>query len=277
MTVRGLLFEAERGTSRFLVEPGATVLVGRRPPMDGGAVRVRSILVSRRHLALVGHADGQVTVADAGSAGGFMLDDVRVPDGTPVAPGAVLRLGADVVYRARPFTGETLVTALGRGPLPIPVVGALARDVLGDLHRLHQAGEVHGAIGPHEILRGDDGRATLLVRGWRALDDDGSPVPGNPRYLAPETLDQGRLVPASDLYALGLVLYEAMAGRFPFADDSPQAMLGDKRFGGAPPWPPRWSTALQDFLLRFLLLHPEDRRDTGHALAMVDELWPRPQ
>ncbi len=113
--------------------------------------------------------------------------------------------------------GETLATRLGRHPLTVSQAIALGRSVLGALASAHDVGVVHGSLAPSRIYMGDP---IQLVGFGRALVVDPSAArPADPahavRYLSPEQagLVAGDVSAASDLYALGAVLYEAVAGR----------------------------------------------------------------
>jgi tRNA A-37 threonylcarbamoyl transferase component Bud32 len=124
--------------------------------------------------------------------------------------------------------GDTLADRLRRGPLTPAEATALGADLLAALEAAHEAGVVHRDIKPGNIfLR--DGRAVLAdfgiarvigaLQGSGTVGDDrirtaSSPatITGTPGYMAPEQL-QGECSPRTDLYAAGLVLYEAMTGR----------------------------------------------------------------
>jgi tRNA A-37 threonylcarbamoyl transferase component Bud32 len=124
--------------------------------------------------------------------------------------------------------GDTLADRLRRGPLTPAEATALGADLLAGLAAAHEAGVVHRDIKPGNIfLR--DGRAVLADFGIARVAganpapetvwDAGVPtaaapgtITGTPGYMAPEQL-QGECSPRTDLYAAGLVLYEAMTGR----------------------------------------------------------------
>jgi tRNA A-37 threonylcarbamoyl transferase component Bud32 len=113
---------------------------------------------------------------------------------------------------------ETLADRLGRGPLPPPDAVAMARDVLAALDATHRRGIVHRDVKPANIFL-LEGRAVLADFGIAkataapepALTADGKVV-GSPGYMAPEQVAGGDVTPATDLYAAGLVLYEALTG-----------------------------------------------------------------
>jgi serine/threonine protein kinase len=130
------------------------------------------------------------------------------------------------------LSGSTLHDALGHAPLPVTFVRAVAIDVLAALGAAHSAGIVHRDVKPGNVLASassgwkvaDFGIAKSLER----VDAGGSEAPdltlagqviGTPAYLSPERIRGGEATASADLYALGVVLYEALVGRRPFASD----------------------------------------------------------
>jgi serine/threonine protein kinase/tetratricopeptide (TPR) repeat protein len=115
--------------------------------------------------------------------------------------------------------GETLRQRLERGPLDGRDAFRLGRDLLAALDRIHAAGVIHRDVKPSNIFL-VDGRALLADFGIvhvegatdETLTSEGQ-GPGTPAYMSPEQAKGEAALPASDLYSLGLVLYEAMAGK----------------------------------------------------------------
>jgi serine/threonine-protein kinase len=128
--------------------------------------------------------------------------------------------------------GETLAERIARGPIDQRWLRQMAADVLGALAAAHAAGILHRDIKPANILISPDGRAKLSDFGIAKAVDAVSPfsppggdptasglVIGTPSYLAPERL-QGRPATAqSDVYSVGVVLYEALTGRKPIGTE----------------------------------------------------------
>ena len=115
--------------------------------------------------------------------------------------------------------GETLAERLSRGPLPAAQAVALARDLLSALAAAHALGVVHRDIKPANlflrggrVLLGDFGIARVREeQGGQGFTTPGELV-GTPRYMAPEQRDGGTATTRTDVYAVGLVLYETCTG-----------------------------------------------------------------
>lgn len=272
MKQEGLLFEALNGRSRFLVVPGQSVIIGRRPPCEPQNVRVLHSILSRKHARITADERG-FFVEDAESTGGTYINEERVSRPTPIGPGTRIKLTSSDIYEARSFSGESLWDVLRKGPLDFPVGYRMARDVLRALLPLHDMQMAHESLTPHEILCESNGSFTLIIQGWSVIDDSGA-ICCNPAYLAPETLKDLRVEPASDIYALGLILFEAFSGRRPYSVESPTINMMEKLHGAAPTWDPRWSAALKDWLLSMLLMFPKDRVTARRALEKLWELRP---
>jgi len=128
--------------------------------------------------------------------------------------------------------GRTLADRIAEGPLGPDEIRPLAVEVLAALAEAHGAGLVHRDIKPGNILLTADGHAKLADFGIAKSVQEASlaeltvtgQVLGTPAYLAPEQLDGAAATPRSDIYALGVVLYEALTGSKPFAGTTPMAM-----------------------------------------------------
>jgi len=114
---------------------------------------------------------------------------------------------------------ETLAERLRRGPLPPEEAVAVARDVLAALEAVHRSGIVHRDVKPGNIFLvegraviGDFGVAKVADEGTSPLTDAGKAM-GSPGYMAPEQMAGRDVTLATDLFAVGLVLYEALTGR----------------------------------------------------------------
>ncbi len=127
-------------------------------------------------------------------------------------------------YLAMPLLlGCTLASRLQTTPpLDLPVVAWIGRQVAQALDALHQAGWMHADVKPSNVFLSQTGHATLIDLGFaRTVDERGAvgdrPVLGTLNYMAPEVLysSAGGDI-RSDVYSLGVTLFEMLAGRLPF-------------------------------------------------------------
>ena len=127
--------------------------------------------------------------------------------------------------------GRSLANVLAEaGPLEPSQATAIAASVLAALGQAHAAGIVHRDVKPSNIMVSYGGTVKLLDFGIaRRLDDLAGEVTaageivGTPTYLAPEQIEGRPTSPATDVYAVGVVLFEMLAGVAPFNGDSPVA------------------------------------------------------
>jgi len=125
--------------------------------------------------------------------------------------------------------GRTLKQVIqAEGPLPPERAIAIAMQVLAGLRYAHEHGVVHRDVKPHNVLVGDDGRIKVTDFGIAHAGDpqmtEVGSIVGTAQYLSPEQA-RGRAVgPQTDIYSLGVVLYEMLAGRVPFEGDSSVAI-----------------------------------------------------
>jgi serine/threonine protein kinase len=139
----------------------------------------------------------------------------------------------DVVVEAgSPWTimqfvrGRSLAELLKSGPAPVETVATMAGQLLAAIRRAHHAGIVHRDVKPSNIMiDAEDGRALLTDFGIaKNIHDAGltktGTVIGSAPYMAPERHRGDSSNPASDLFSLGVTLFEAVEGYNPFATDS---------------------------------------------------------
>jgi tetratricopeptide (TPR) repeat protein len=182
------------------------------------------------------------------------------------------------LYFAMDFVeGGDLATRLRAGPFPPAAAAALVEKVAQGLAYAHAAGVLHRDLKPSNILL--DGDEPLLADfGLAAARESGgdltreSAVLGTPHYLAPEALLGGSaaMSVASDLYALGVVLYELLTGRTPHAGASPASLAGRIQQGEpAPPGrlQPGTPRDLETICLKCLERDPARRYTDAAALA----------
>jgi len=132
--------------------------------------------------------------------------------------------------------GATLEKRLEEGPLPIDEAVRLGAGIAGGLAAAHDAGVVHRDVKPSNIVvteprAGEDAQAVLmdfglaqLARESTKLTQEGSTI-GTAGYMSPEQAQGSDVDHRSDIWSFGVVLYEMVAGRSPFAGDYQQAIL----------------------------------------------------
>jgi hypothetical protein len=130
--------------------------------------------------------------------------------------------------------GRTLVEVLRReGPLDPPRAAGIAADVADALDAAHACGVVHRDVKPGNIMLTAGGDVRVMDFGIAlSLDADATvtrSAMGTPTYAAPEQADGGPVDGRTDVYALGVVLYELLTGRPPFEAKSPLAVLAMHR------------------------------------------------
>ncbi|MCA9541500.1 MAG: serine/threonine protein kinase, partial [Myxococcales bacterium] len=174
------------------------------------------------------------------------------------------------------------------GPLPIEMARTAAIHALRALKAAHAANVLHRDITPDALVldQRPDGSPFIRLTGFGLAkhlgDEEDDPtaitmtgqVVGNPAYMAPETIMQGILDPRTDLYALGVALYELTAGRRPFAGASLADMLAAHIQGRPEPldrYRPDAPVGFRAFIGRLLERNPEDRLQSAEeALAALE-------
>lgn len=124
--------------------------------------------------------------------------------------------------------GWTLREVLGQERLPIDEITRIGVDLAGVLAHVHGHGVVHGDLTPSSVLIGRDNRVRLTDFGGARPVDPARPDVADPAYLAPEQVRGEQTGPKVDVYALGLVLLEAVTGRVEYPGrgrDAEQARL----------------------------------------------------
>jgi serine/threonine protein kinase len=129
-------------------------------------------------------------------------------------------------YVSELVDGENLATRLRRGPCAPWYAAGVAEQVCRALARAHDQRVVHRDIKPANILIAQGGRVKIGDFGIARLaegstDGGAATIVGTPRYMAPEQARGRPTTPATDVYSVGVVLYEMLSGQPPFTDPSP--------------------------------------------------------
>ena len=187
----------------------------------------------------------------------------------------------DALYIVMQYVdGEDLKHLIAReGALPFARVREIAVQVLDGLRAIHGAGIIHRDIKPQNVVIGRDGIARLTDFGVAQVAEDaglttaGTTV-GTAAYMAPEQAQAGRITQATDLYAVGVMLYEMLTGFLPF--NAPTAMAIMLQHIQETPVPPsqrlpgrgipRW---MDGVVMQALAKRPADRFASADAMKQV--------
>jgi eukaryotic-like serine/threonine-protein kinase len=162
---------------------------------------------------------------------------------------------------------------VARGPLPIPDAIAATRQVLAALRFAHRKGVVHRDIKPHNVMADADGRLKVtdfgIARAGVSQMTEAGSIIGTAQYLSPEQARGAPVDQRSDLYSVGVVLYEMLTGTTPFSGESPVEIA--MKHLSDPPRPPSVERPdippdLDMIVLRALAKNPDDRFQTAEEM-----------
>ena len=181
-------------------------------------------------------------------------------------------------YIVMPFIeGGTLKERLGHGPIPEFELLGYVRQMADALDYAHGQGIVHRDVKPANVLLDKRGHLHLADFGVaKALTDtekltEAGGFVGTPEYAAPEQ-GLGHADARSDLYSLVIILYEMLAGRVPFSDGTPFAVLRQHQTATLPLAPlrgatPGWPQSVERVVQKALAKNPNDRYQSGRQFV----------
>lgn len=201
-----------------------------------------------RHAALVNH-EGIASVFDYGEENG----------------------SAYLVMELVP--GEALSTIIERdGPLSADKTLDIVAQTASALQAAHAAGLVHRDIKPGNLLITPDGRVKITDFGIARIADQvpltaTGQVMGTVQYLSPEQASGHAASPATDIYSLGIVAYECLAGKRPFTGESQVAIAMAQINEQPPPLPATVPIPVQNLVMAMIAKKPADRPSSAATVA----------
>jgi serine/threonine protein kinase len=186
-------------------------------------------------------------------------------------------------HRGRPFIvmerldGGTLADEIARGPLSEARVRLIGVQVLDALAAAHKQGVLHRDVKPSNVMIAPDGSVRVADFGIAKSEfaTDGTTtgtVVGTLGYMPPERLQGEPASAASDCYAVGILLYESLAGRRPYVGDNPVAVLTQVQRGDPPPLSglrPDVTETLPQAITRAMAVVPSQRFASAAEFAEV--------
>ncbi len=181
----------------------------------------------------------------------------------------------ETYYIAMEFLdGRTLKELIvSRGAAPVNVAIEYARQILSALRFAHRHGIVHRDIKPHNVMVDGEGRVKVtdfgIARAGTSQMTEAGSIVGTAQYLSPEQARGGEVDPRSDLYSLGIVLYELLTGKTPFDGETP-VEIAMKHLSTAPKPPsalrPDVPPELDMVVMRALAKNPDDRYQSADEM-----------
>jgi hypothetical protein len=243
----------------------------------GRAVALKA--VSSRHIGDAGRRERLRREARAAAA----------LTGSGIATVYALEEIGDHLYIASEYVpGETLREELWRGALPIARAIDTAIAIARALATAHARGVVHRDLKPENVMRTRAGEVKVLDFGLARFDDDADgqgplttdgAVLGTPAYMSPEQIRGGAIDGRSDLFSLGVMIYELVAGTNPFKGTTPASTIArileidppPLSATGDAPWPGASIGALDEVIRTCLRKSPDARYQSASELVQALE------
>jgi serine/threonine protein kinase/beta-lactam-binding protein with PASTA domain len=160
-----------------------------------------------------------------------------------------------------------------RGPAPVAIAIEYARQILAALRVSHRNGLIHRDIKPHNVLVDGEGRLKVtdfgIARAGPSQMTEAGSIVGTAQYLSPEQAQGAPVSESSDLYSVGIVLYELLTGELPFSGESP-VEIAMKHLSKVPPPPSQLRAEIPHDLdlvvTRALAKNPDDRYQSADEM-----------
>jgi eukaryotic-like serine/threonine-protein kinase len=160
-----------------------------------------------------------------------------------------------------------------KGPVPTRLAIDYARQILAAVGFAHKHGIVHRDVKPHNVLVSREGRLKVtdfgIARSGASQMTEVGSIIGTAQYLSPEQARGSQVTPASDIYSVGIVLYEMLTGEVPFTGDTPLE-IAMKHLSAIPEPPsrkrPDVPRDLDMIVLRALAKNPRNRYQSAEEM-----------
>ena len=194
--------------------------------------------------------------------------------------------GGDFLTHVRPGTASPVArteqqpasesVCAPAGTLDEPRLRRTVAATCGALGALHAAGLVHRDLKPSNLLVTSAGRVVVLDLGLVQVADErptGDAIVGTVAYMAPEQAAQAAIGPPADLYALGVMIYEALTGQFPFSGPALSVLMQEQKAGPTAP-SALGSHVARDLDVLCMALLARDPASRPHALEVATRIQP---
>ena len=219
----------------------------------GTNASMRARFLREAHAAGVLQHPNIVTVYDASEDGGQLFIAMELVEGRDLS---------DIIASSDPLALERKLD--------------IAIEVLEGLHFAHQRGVIHRDIKPSNVRIMPDGRTKIMDFGIARLQsvdvERSGAIVGTPTYMAPEQITNGAITPATDVFAVGCLLYELLSYRKPFEGDTVHAVLYQVLTTDPKPlrtMAPSIPAALERVVMKAINKVPEDRYESARQMEQT--------
>ena len=191
----------------------------------------------------------------------------------------------DTYFIAMEYIDGPSLKDLVKGGMSVPDAVAFVEQILAAAKFAHRKGIIHRDLKPQNVLIDDEGRAKVAdfgIAGGEASDiTQAGTVMGTAEYLSPEQAEGRETTPRSDIYSIGVILYEALTGKVPFTGDS-AVTVALKQVTETPARPsalnPKVPPAIDAVVMRALSKDPDERyKDADAFKTALDAAMKNPE